>query len=250
VGTRWLRQAIRRYALPLPEPDIVIRNRVATFMFENNPAFRFRIVTPEPAAHTTADSYIITPDRVLHVVDIIHARRFPFVSNSVVMDQEGWVRMLRYLSGERPNYDYINPGHENIAYAEDVDLTIDYFSQLYRKWWELVHQPVQPNPNQFFAFITVDGVPQDNSIVWLRNWFDAMAERMLVGHAGVSGVLQDTPFFNLVPYIEAGRDHAAKVNEDLFLNRYTPVGPPSVPSFAPLPPPQSCEDLGTEDCDD
>jgi glyoxylase-like metal-dependent hydrolase (beta-lactamase superfamily II) len=254
VGTKWLRKAIRRYNLPLPEPEIVIKSRVATYAFEDNPAFTFRIVTPEPAAHTTADSYIITPDRVLHVVDIIHARRFPFVGNSVVMNEEGWIRMLRYLAGEQANYDFINPGHENIAYFDDVQLTTDHAIALYNKWWELTlaHDAQNNFPNQFFAFLTVpiNGQPvlQHQSIVWLRNWFDAMAERMMIGGPLVpSGILQDNPFFNTVPNIEAGRDHAAKVHEDLFLNRFSPTNAPNIPSFAPLPPPASCADLPDED---
>jgi len=249
VGTKWLKKAIKRYGFPLPEPDTVIKKRVATYQFENNPAFTFRIVTPESSAHTTADSYIITPDRVMHVVDFIHSRRLPFVENSVVMNQEGYIRMLRYLAGEQGNYDYINPGHENIAYFEDVQLTIDWNQSLYNKWWQLVQYP----QNQFFAFADF---AQDNSIVWLRNWFDALPQRMLVGYSGtnppvsVTGVLEDSPYLNGIPYVEAGRDHASKVHEDLFLNRYSPTLGSNIPSFAPIAPPQSCADLDQDDCEE
>lgn len=251
VGTKWLKDNIHRYNLPLPDPDIVITNRVAHFDFENNSAYRFRIVTPEPVAHTKADSYIITPDRVLHVVDIIHARRFPFVGNSVVMSEEGWVRVLRYLAGEKNNYDFINPGHENIAYFNDVQQTMDYAQAMYSKWWELTlaHDTNGNYPNQFFSFLTVDGQLQHQSVVWLRNWFDAMADRTMVGGPLVpNGVLQDHPEFNEVPNVEVCRDHASKINEDLFLDRFSPTNAPNIPSFDPLPPPTSCADLHMDDC--
>lgn len=256
VGTKWLKRAIHRYALPLPDPDVVLTSRVDHYDFENNSHYRFRIVTPEPAAHTTADSYIITPDRVLHVVDFIHARRIPFVGNSVVMSEEGWVRMLRYLAGEAPNYDFINPGHENIAYLDDVEQTEAFTQAMYNKWWQLaLANDGQGNfPNQFFSFLTVDvnGQPtiQHQSIVWLRNWFDAMAERTMVGGPLVpNGVLQDHPEYNFVPNVEASRDHAQKVNEDIFLDRFSPTNAPNIPSFDPLPPPTCCADLQMDDCD-
>jgi hypothetical protein len=53
-----------------------------------------------------------------------------------------------------------------------------------------------------------------------------------------------------VPNIEAGRDHAAKVHEDLFLNRFSPTNPPNIPSFDPLPPLTSCDAPGDDSCDD
>jgi glyoxylase-like metal-dependent hydrolase (beta-lactamase superfamily II) len=259
IGTKWMTAAIRRYGLPLPEPEIVIRDRVATYVFEDNPAFTFRIVTPEPAAHTTADSYVITPDRVLHVTDIIHPLRLPTAINGGVTSQEGWVRMLRYVAGERDNYDFINPGHENVAYFDDVQLTIDFFRSLYDKWWELtLHQPgaaegaganpQQVMPNGIMAFTAVEGVLQDNTVVWLRNYWDAMAERMLTGYGPIQGVLSRFPRFNKVPNVEAGRDHAAAVNDDVYLYRYSPTGTRNVPSFEPLPPPKSCADLALDDC--
>jgi hypothetical protein len=259
IGTKWALAAIRRYDLPLPEPDIVIRDRVATFAFEDNPKFMFRIVTPEPAAHTTADSYILTPDRVLHVTDVIHPARFPTAVNGGITSQEGWVRMLRYVAGEKDNYDFINPGHENVAYHDDVQMTIEFFKAMYDKWWELTTvQPdaaPEPNagnpappPNSILEFVTVDGVPQDNTVVWLQNYWDAMAERMLTGHGPVKGVLHEHPRFNRIPNIEAGRDHAAAVNDDVYLNRYSPTTLPNIPSFEPLPPPRSCADLQMDDC--
>jgi len=259
IGTKWALSAIRRYGLPLPEPDIIIRDRVAKYAFEDNPEFTFRIVTPEPAAHTTADSYIITPDRVMHVTDVIHPMRFPTAVNGGITSQEGWVRLLRYVAGEKENYDFINPGHENVAYHEDVQLTIDFFKAMYDKWWELTTlSPAaapeagagnpQPAANSILEFVTVEGVPQDNTVVWLQNYWDAMAERMLIGNGPVKGVLHEHPRFNQVPNIEAGRDHAAAVNDDVYLNRYSPTTPPSVPSFDPLPPPRSCSDLDLDDC--
>jgi hypothetical protein len=185
--------------------------------------------------------------------------RFPSAVNGGVTSQEGWVRTLRYVAGEKDNYDFINPGHENVAYFEDVQLTIDYFSALYDKWWELTSFPPERStdadpatpeiaPNTLMAFLSVNGVVQDNTVVWLQNYWDAMAERMLTGNGPVKGVLQQNPRFNQVPNVEAGRDHAAAVSDDVYLNRYSPTTQPNTPSFAPLPPPQSCADLGLDDC--
>lgn len=228
VGTKWLDRAIVDYGLPVPRPTKVISIRVKDLEFES---WTFRVVTPEPSAHTVSDSYIVTPDRVMHVCDIVQSGKLSFVENSVVMNQEGFLRMARRLAGEQPNYDFINPCHLNIAYHEDVQRILDFHQAMYNGWWQLANPQIHPEL-QLTSFIDPG---QDNSGVWVRNWFDAMALNLYQDVA---------PQFASIPYIEVARDHANKVHEDLFLNRMSPDLPPTIPSFAPLPALLTCGDYG------
>lgn len=218
IGTKWLAEQIDLYDYPIARPTTVVRRRNGSFVFEGR---RFRMVTPVPVAHTPADSYVVTPDRVMHVVDFVHAGRLTFVEASVVQNMDGLVRMLRHLAGEEGNYDYLNVGHLNVAYARDVTRALDYYHALYVTWWEVMQEL---SPADF-----VDPF-EDNAGVWFRNFFDAVAERMFYKVA---------PEFGHVRFFELARDHASKVHENQFLHRLNTTDRTSfgqIPDFAPIAP--------------
>lgn len=224
VASQWAADEIAMFGYPIATPTKTVKERNGNFKFEQ---WKFRMVTPVTVAHTPADSYIVTPDRVMHVVDFVHAGRLTFLEASVVQHMDGFVLFLRHLAGEEGNYDFLNPGHLNVAYPRDVTRALGYYEAMYWAWWE----SIQELPMEQF----VDPI-QDNAVVWLRNYFDAVAEKIFYKVA---------PAFGHIRFFEVARDHASKVHENQFLHRLNGVAPPNfgpspayppVPSFEPIPP--------------
>lgn len=225
IASQWAADEIAMFGYPIAAPTKTVKERYGNFKFEQ---WKFRMGTPVNVAHTPADSYIVTPDRVMHVVDFVHAGRLTFLEASVVQNLDGFVLFLRHLAGEEGNYDFLNPGHLNVAYPRDVSRALDYYRAMYLAWWE----SVQELPMEDFVDPT-----QDNAVVWLRNYFDAVAEKMFHKLA---------PDFGHIRFFEVARDHASKVHENQFLHRLSGVAPPNfgpspayppIPSFDPIPPP-------------
>ena len=224
IASQWAADEIEMFGYPIATPTRTVKDRNGNFKFEG---WKFRMVTPVSVAHTPADSYIVTPDRVMHVVDFVHAGRLTFLEASVVQNLDGFILFLRHLAGEEGNYDFLNPGHLNVAYPRDVTRALEYYEAMYLAWWE----SVQELPMDEF----VDPA-QDNAVVWLRNYFDAVAEKMFHKLA---------PAFGHIRFFEVARDHASKVHENQFLHRLNGVAPPNfgpaptyppIPSFEPIPP--------------
>lgn len=218
VASQWAAEEIATYGYPLATPTKLVRQRHGKFKFEGQD---FRMVTPVPVAHTPADSYIITPDRVMHAVDFVHADRLSFIEASVVQNLDGFIRFLRHMAGEEGNYDYLNPGHMNVAYPRDVSRALAYYRTLYGAWWETIQETP---PTDFVTPL------EDNAAVWLRNFFDAVAEKMFHKVA---------PAYGDVRFFEVARDHAQKVHENQFLHRLNMADPTSfgaMPSFDPILP--------------
>jgi glyoxylase-like metal-dependent hydrolase (beta-lactamase superfamily II) len=218
IGSRWLVEQLDLYGYPIARPTHVVKKRHDRFRFET---WTFRMVTPVPVAHTPADSYVVTPDRVLHAVDFVHADRLSFIESSVVQNLDGFILFLRHLAGEAGNYDFFNPGHLNVAYQSDVDRALGYYRALYRSWWEVLQEV---DVTQFVSPY------ENNAAVWLRNFFDAVAERLFYEVA---------PEYGHLRFFEVARDHASKVHENMFLHRLNASDPSSfgrIPSFDPIPP--------------
>ena len=218
IASQWAAENIAEFGYPIAAPTRLVKKRHDHFIFEGE---KFRMVTPTAVGHTPADSYVVTPDRVLHVVDIVHGGRLGFIEASVVQNMDGFIKILRHLAGEEGNYDFLNPGHLNVAYPRDVSRSLAYYQALYESWSQaLLDQPLG-------AFLDPT---QDNAAVWLRNFFDAMSESMFFKVA---------PEFGEVRFFEVARDHASKVHENQFLHRLNGVDPGSlflIPSFEPIPP--------------
>ena len=201
VSTIWAKREIVDEGINVPVPNKVLWKRNAVYRFEGR---KFRVVTPvERAAHTAADSYIITPDGMLMTVDIVQAGRLPFIRTSVAQDLGGYLKFLRHLKweGDQGNYYAANWGHFNIGYARDVDLLLDYFELTFEKWWEVI---LINNP----ALYVMPGAG-DNASLWLENLFDGVAEQLFY---------KVEPSFRTVPHIEVARGGMANVHEYMFLN--------------------------------
>jgi glyoxylase-like metal-dependent hydrolase (beta-lactamase superfamily II) len=247
IASRWYDDEVRINRLPLVRPTRKIRARFGGFYFEGE---RFTFNTPVRSAHTSADSYIITPDRVLMAVDIVQSDRLPFIEMSVARDMFGYIQFLRFLAGEAEagNWEVANWGHFNIGYPRDVQMTLEYIEDLFAAWtFAFLGNPIE----QFLD--PEDPLSELNIGVLLRNFFDRIAEDMAFVMAGLpqpsrpDRLWGDTRFFELV------RDHGARIHELKFLSFFNSYefeqaaasGDPNavitlinsrVPDFDPIPP--------------
>ncbi len=187
---------IKRYKNSILMPTEVITNGYSHFQFED---FTFKYVTPVDWAHTGADSYIVTPDGVLHVVDFFYPGRLPMADVSGAQNLTGWIEMCRRVAGD-PDWQFASLGHANIAYREDVLMTLDYFKDLYTHAFDV-----------FKGFRGEDFVhfAGQNTGVMIRNMFDG-------GAAQLAGMVAEK--WSHLPQWEVARDHAEKVLWDVALN--------------------------------
>jgi glyoxylase-like metal-dependent hydrolase (beta-lactamase superfamily II) len=204
---------IKRYENSIPMPTDIIANGHSEFQFEER-AFKF--VTPVDWAHTGADSYIITPGGVLHLVDFFYPGRLPLAEVSGVQNMTGWIEMCRYVAGES-GWELANLGHANIGHRGDVLRTLDYFKDLYAHAFD-VFKGFQPEGFQQFA--------GQNTGVMIRTMFDG-------GAAQLAQLVSDK--WHHLPQWEVARDHAEKVLWDVALN-YN-YHEKTLPDFEPIPAP-------------
>ncbi|NKB37646.1 MAG: MBL fold metallo-hydrolase [Gammaproteobacteria bacterium] len=205
---------IKRYKNSIPMPTEIVANGFSKFQFEK---WTFKHVTPVDWAHTGADSYIITPDGVLHIVDFFYPGRLPLAEVSGVQNMTGWIEMCRFVAGD-PDWKIANLGHANVGYREDVMRTLDYFKDLYTQAFN-VFKGFQP---EFFQQFT-----GQNTGVMIRMMFDGGANQLaqLVANK-----------WNHLPQWEVARDHAEKVLWDVALN-YN-YHERTLPDFEPIPVPK------------
>jgi hypothetical protein len=204
---------IKRYKHSISMPTEIVSNGHSEFRFEK---WTFKHVTPVDWAHTGADSYIITPDGVLHIVDFFYPGRLPLAEVSGVQNMTGWIEMCRYVAGDS-EWKLASLGHANIGYREDVMRTLDYFKDLYSHAFD-VFKGFQPAVFQQFA--------DQNTGVMIRTIFDG-------GAAQLAQLVADK--WNDLPQWEVARDHAEKVLWDVALN-YN-YHEKTLPDFDPIPAP-------------
>lgn len=204
---------IKRYKNSIPMPTEIIANGRSEFQFEKR---IFKYVTPVDWAHTGADSYIITPGGVLHIVDFFYPGRLPLAEVSGVQNMTGWIEMCRYVAGE-PGWELASLGHANIGHRGDVLQTLDYFNDLYTHAFD-VFKGFQPEGFQQFA--------GQNTGVMIRTIFDGGAEQL-------AKLVADK--WQHLPQWEVARDHAEKVLWDVALN-YN-YHEKTLPDFEPIPAP-------------
>jgi len=181
-----------------------------TFMFEQ---WEFRHITPVAWAHCGADSYTITPDKVIHFVDFVHPGRLPMCNVSGVQNMTGYLDFLRHVAGE--DWSIANLGHANVGCMADVTRTLDYFTDLYDHWFEVL-PPFSP--------AMLSSGPQNHG-VFIRNFMD-MAAQLVATRA------QDK--WGHITHFEVARDHAEAVSWDLFLNYDFLTNPSVRPDFDPI----------------
>lgn len=215
------------YQQKIPQPTEVLSTPIDYFNFDNK---KFKVATPVPVAHSTADSYVLFPDRVITFIDFVYANRLPLHAYSGVQNMTGYITFLRHVSGEE--WDFANTGHNNISAPEDVRFTLQYTKDIYDAWFEVI-------PKHWGVSEFIRGKIKDDYIaIWLRNIFDEVAYE-------VAKKLE--PKYGHYPQFELALDHALKVQWDGFLH-YDFVDHPDVrPEFTPIrPTAQSVENNETK----
>lgn len=212
---------IARHKNMLMMPTEVLPNGYATFKFEGK---TFKYTTPVNVAHTSADSYTITPDGVAHVVDFFYPGILPLAQTSGVKDMAGYIEFLRCLLGD--DWEYANLGHQNVGYKKDLQLTLDYHKDLYDAAYK--HWPG-------FGAEGMQKFKGEGTAIMIRNLFDGVTTKMAEDQRKKWGHL---------PHWEVGWDHATMVLWDFALNwdyegaRKSGDKQRAIPEFSPIAPPE------------
>lgn len=200
-------------------PNEVIPDGRSTFMFEK---FEFVMGTPIAAAHSAADSYILTPDGVIMYVDFNYPGRVPLGYISSSYNITGWIDFLRHVLGEE--WQFANLGHANVGYKRDIEKTFDYLGDLYDAYASEIY-PSWKTGSAIGSAVGKHGTGLTAGVFW-GNYVDASAEKM---------AKKVYPKWKHVAQSEMIRTHAYKVFEDAFLN-YNPEVGVVKPLFSPIVP--------------
>ncbi len=204
------------YQQQTPMPTETVENGRATFEFDGE---TFIMATPVRWAHSGADSYIITPDKVITFIDFAQPNRLPIQDVSGVQNLHGYIQFLRHVMGE--DWEISNFGHFQPGSRADVQRVLDYFQDLYDIWFDVI-------PDHWGIPAYLKGKARDEwAAIWLKNTFDDVTEEM---------VQRAEPEWGHLPQWELARDHALKVHWDAFLNYNFSDHPDIRPAFDPIPP--------------
>jgi len=216
IGTQRTIREMDRYQMPLPRPNVIVDDGRATFEFDGE-EFVYASVTDW--AHTGADAYVITPDKVLTVVDIFYGNRLPLHDFSGVQNMNGWVQIMRHLAGE--DWDVANIGHVNVAQRQGLLRSLEYTKDIYDTWFRVAPKFWDRN------FFPHGAVGESYVATFLRNLFDKICFEV---------ALELKPKWGHLPHWTLAHDHAMKVQWDLFLNYRFKDEPDIRPSFEPIKP--------------
>jgi Metallo-beta-lactamase superfamily len=200
-------------------PNEIIPDGRATFMFEN---FSFVLGTPIVAAHSAADSYVLTPDGVIMYVDFNYPGRVPLGYVSSSYNITGWIDFLRHVLGE--DWQFANLGHANVGYKRDIEKTFAYLGDLYDAYMTEI-APTWATGAAIGEAVGKQGPGLTAGVFW-GNYVDQSAEIM---------ARKVYPKWKHVGQSEVIRSHAYKVFEDSFLN-YNPEVGVVRPLFSPIIP--------------
>jgi hypothetical protein len=198
-------------------PTEVVADGRSTFMFEQ---FEFVLGTPIVAAHSAADSYVLTPDGVIMYVDFNYPGRVPLGYISSSYNITGWVDFLRHVLGEE--WTYANLGHANIGYKRDIVKTFAYLEDLYDVFMSDI-ATAWATGEAIGKSLETNGQGLTAGVFW-GNYVDESSEHM---------ARKVYPKWKDVGQIEVIRSHAYKVFEDSFLN-YNPEVGVLKPKFTPI----------------
>jgi len=216
IATDQFVRASALYKQKIPQPTEIIPTPVGYFEFDNK---QFKVGTPMQVAHSTADSYILFPDKVITFIDFIYAGRLPLHGYSGVQNMTGYINFLRHVAGE--DWIFANTGHSNVSSPQDLEFTLQYTKDIYDAWFKAIKDNW--------------GVPEylrgkakgDYIAVWLRNVFDKVAFE-------IAEELE--PKYGHLPQFELALDHALKVQWDGFLHYDFTHHPEIRPDFTPIEP--------------
>lgn len=200
-------------------PTEIIPDGRSTFMFET---FEFVMGTPIVAAHSAADSYVLTPDGVIMYVDFNYPGRVPLAYVSSSYNITGWIDFLRHALGE--DWQFANLGHANIGYKRDIVKTFNYLEDLYDVFMTDIATSWATG-KAIGDSIATNGTGLTAGLFW-GNYVDQSAEYM---------ARKVYPKWKHVGQSEVIRSHAYKVFEDSFLN-YNPEEGVVKPKFTPIIP--------------
>ncbi len=200
-------------------PTEIIPDGRSAFMFEK---FEFIMGTPIVAAHSAADSYILTPDGVIMYADFNYPGRVPLAYVSSSYNITGWIDFLRHVLGE--NWQFANLGHANIGYKQDIEKTFRYLGDLYDAYNTEI-APTWATGSAIGDAVGKHGTGLTAGVFW-GNYVDQSAEIM---------ARKVYPEWKHVAQSEMIRSHAYKVFEDSFLN-YNPEIGVVKPQFSPIMP--------------
>lgn len=210
---------IRAHQNNAAPPTEVIADGRSTFTFED---FEFILATPIVAAHSAADSYVLTPDGVIMYVDFNYPGRVPLGYISSSYNVTGWVDFLRHALGEE--WQFANLGHANVGYKRDIEKTFAYLGDLYDAYATEIW-PSWATGQGIGESVAVNGPGLTAGVFW-SNYVDQSAEVMAE---------KVYPKWKHVAQSEVIRSHAYKVFEDSFLN-YNPEVGVVKPLFTPIVP--------------
>ena len=201
-----------------PPTDIIADGR-STFIFEN---FQFVLGTPIVAAHSAADSYVLTPDGVIMYADFNYPGRVPLAYVSSSYNMTGWIDFLRHVLGEE--WQFANLGHANVGYKQDIEKTFAYLGDLYDAYVSEI-APTWTSGQAIGEAIGKQGPGLTAGVFW-GNYVEQSAEIM---------ARKVHPNWKHIAQSEVIRSHAYKVFEDAFLN-YNPEVGVVKPLFSPILP--------------
>ena len=208
---------IRAHQNNAAPPTDVIPDGRSMFKFEN---FEFIMGTPIAAAHSAADSYILTPDGVIMYADFNYPGRVPLGYVSSSYNITGWIDFLRHVLGE--DWQFANLGHANVGYKRDIEKTFAYLGDLYEAYETEIY-PSWTSGSGIGQAVQKHGPGLTAGVFW-SNYVDASAETM---------AKKVYPKWKHVGQSEVIRSHAYKVFEDAFLN-YNPEVNVVKPLFTPI----------------
>lgn len=208
---------IRAHQNNIAPPTQILPDGRTTFMFEE---FEFVMGTPIVAAHSAADSYILTPDGVIMYVDFNYPGRVPLGYISSSYNITGWIDFLRHVLGEE--WQFANLGHANVGYKRDIEKTFSYLSDLYDAYMTEI-APTWATGAAIGAAVAKHGPGLTAGVFW-GNYVDQSAEIM---------ARKVYLKWKNVGQSEMIRSHAYKVFEDSFLN-YNPEAGITKPLFSPI----------------
>ncbi|MGI9343137.1 MAG: MBL fold metallo-hydrolase [Gammaproteobacteria bacterium] len=201
-----------------PPTEIVADGR-SKFLFED---FEFIMGTPIVAAHSAADSYILTPDGVIMYADFNYPGRAPLAYVSSSYNMTGWIDFLRHVLGE--DWKFANLAHGNIGYKKDIEKTFAYLGDLYDAYVTEI-APTWASGSAIGDAVGKHGSGLTAGVFW-GNYVEQSAEIM---------ARKVYPKWKHVGQTEVIRSHAYKVFEDAFLN-YNPEAGVVKPLFTPILP--------------
>ncbi len=125
VATTAASAKITNFGNKIPLPTEVIAVPRGSFDFEGMTVL---MGTP-PTGHTTDNSWILLKDDgVLHNADLVHPGSLEFMDFGVAENIDGYEKSVRELL--TVDWQILSPGHSNIGSRSDVELVLDYLSDI------------------------------------------------------------------------------------------------------------------------